>query len=74
LSLTEGGVDFETDLRNAASEVLSQWLDEAIRGNIDIDAYNIEVESQAADVAKIRATRKATLEVIRSTEDDDEQL
>lgn len=65
------------ELEAVSPELLSQWLDDAIRGNIDIDSYNVEIESQAADVARIRATRKATLEIIRSidaTEDDNEQL
>ena len=56
------------ELEAVSPEVLSQWLDEAIRGNIDIDAYNAEVAAQAVDVAKIRATRTATLEVIRTSE------
>jgi hypothetical protein len=66
------------ELEAVSPEVLSRWLDEEIRGNIDIDAYNSEVEFQAADVAKIRATRTATLEVIRTSEatgdDADEQV
>ncbi|MCX7408014.1 MAG: hypothetical protein NTZ32_08020 [Planctomycetales bacterium] len=57
------------ELEAVSPETLSQWLDEAIRGNIDVDVYNHEVEEQAKDVAKIRATRAVTLEAIRSSSD-----
>ena len=56
------------ELEAVSPEVLSRWLDEAIRHNIDVDSYNAEVAAQAVDVAKIRATRTATLEVIRTAE------
>lgn len=65
------------ELEAVSPEILCQWLDDAIRATIDIESYNAEVESQAADVAKIRATRTATLEVIRTSDamgdDADEQ-
>ena len=57
------------ELEAVSPEVLSQWLDEAIRSNIDVEAYNFEVDQQAKDVAKIRATRAVTLEAIRSSSD-----
>ena len=57
------------ELEAVSPEVLSQWLDEAIRGNIDVEAYNFEVAEQAKNVAKIRATRAVTLEAIRSSSD-----
>jgi len=57
------------ELEAVSPEVLSEWLDEAIRSNIDVAAYNFEVEEQAKDVAKIRATRTVTLEAIRSSSD-----
>jgi hypothetical protein len=53
------------ELEAVVPEVLSDCLDREIRANIDIEAYNHEVQQQAIDVAKIRATRKATLETIR---------
>lgn len=57
------------ELEAVSPEVLSQWLDDVIRGNIDVEAYNFEVAEQAKDVAKIRATRAVTLEAIRSSGD-----
>ncbi len=56
------------ELEAVSPEVLSRWLDNEIRANIDVEAYNAEVAAQAVDVAKIRATRTATLEVIRTAE------
>ena len=62
------------ELEAVPPEVLAGWLDEHIRGNIDVESYNHEVAEQAKDVAKIQATRTATLEVIRTREQsgDDE--
>ena len=54
------------ELEAVSPEILSRWLDEAIRSNIDIESYNSEVAEQAKDVATVRATRSATLEVLRS--------
>ena len=55
------------ELEAVSPEVLSQWLDETIRGNIDVEAYNHEVAEQAKDVAIVRANRAVTLEAIRSS-------
>jgi hypothetical protein len=43
--------------------VLQGWLDSAIRGVIDIEAYNYEVDQQRADAQEILARRKAILEL-----------
>ncbi len=56
------------ELEAVSPEVLSRWLDEAIRHNIDVEAYNSEVAAQAVDVSLIQATRTATLEVIRTSD------
>jgi hypothetical protein len=60
------------ELEAVPPEVLAGWLDEQIRGNIDVEAYNFEVAEQAKDVAKVRATRTATLAAIRTSTDDKE--
>ncbi len=52
------------ELEAVSPEVLASLLDEAIRANIDIKAYNAEVELQAADVTTIQATRKSALAAI----------
>ena len=56
------------ELEAVSPEVLSRWLDEAIRHNIDVDAYNAEVAAQAVDVSETQATRTAILEVIRTSD------
>jgi hypothetical protein len=52
------------ELEAVAPEVLQGWLDSAIRGVIDIEAYNHEVGEQTREAAGILARRKAILETI----------
>jgi hypothetical protein len=47
--------------------VLQTWLDTAIRGVIDVEAYNHEVGEQKAEAASILARRKAVLKMMRTT-------
>lgn len=56
------------ELEAVPPEVLAGWLDESIRSNIDVEAYNHEVELQAIDVAKIRATRQSVCEMIKGAQ------
>jgi hypothetical protein len=44
--------------------VLQRWLDTAIRGVIDIEAYNHEVAEQASEATQILAQRKTLLEMM----------
>jgi hypothetical protein len=52
------------ELEAVAPEVLQGWLDDAIRGVIDIEAYNHEVDEEAQEAAGILAQRQAVLEVM----------
>lgn len=45
--------------------VLQGWLDAAIRGIIDIEAFNHEVAKQTAEAQEILARRKVVLELMR---------
>ncbi len=53
-----------------APEVLQGWTDNAIRGVIDIEAYNHEVDRQKQEAQEILARRKAVLQVLRSGSGD----
>jgi hypothetical protein len=46
-------------------ETLQNWLDVAIRGVIDIEAYNHEVEQQRMEAAGILARRKTVFEMMK---------
>ncbi len=46
-------------------ETLQRWLDDAIRGVLDIEAYNHEVDVQRNEAAGIMARRKAVLDVMK---------
>jgi len=52
------------ELEAVQPEVLQRWLDTAIRGVIDVEAFNHEVEAQSAEAADILARRKAVLEMM----------
>jgi ParB-like chromosome segregation protein Spo0J len=58
------------ELEAVAPEVLQEWLDEAIRGVIDIEAYNHEVEQQEKEASEIMARREAVLEVMKNGTSD----
>ncbi|HBH50766.1 MAG TPA: hypothetical protein DDY91_02625 [Planctomycetaceae bacterium] len=45
---------------------LRTWLDEAIRGRIDLESYNAEVEQQAEELRFIEAKKRAVLELVLS--------
>jgi hypothetical protein len=45
-------------------EVLQDWLDTAIRGVIDVEAYNHEVDQQKSEAASILAKRQAVLDLM----------
>jgi ParB-like nuclease domain len=53
------------ELEAVAPEVEQGWLDSAIRGVIDIEAYNHEVQQQTAEASGILAKRQAVLDVMR---------
>jgi hypothetical protein len=46
-------------------EKLQEWLDVAIRGVIDVQAYNHEVDQQRMEAAGILARRKAVFEMMK---------
>ena len=54
------------ELEAVAPEVLQEWLDEAIKGVIDVEAYNHEVEKQTGEAAGILAKRQAVLHLLRN--------
>ena len=54
------------ELEAVAPEVLQGWLDEAIRSVIDVEAYNHEVDEEAAEAAQIAARRAAALLAARN--------
>jgi hypothetical protein len=49
---------------------LQEWLDTAIRGVIDVEAYNHEVARQTSEAAGILAKRQAVLDMMRTTTPD----
>jgi hypothetical protein len=53
------------ELEAVAPEVQQGWLDEAIRGVLDLEAYNHEVRRQTEEATQIMARRQAILEVLR---------
>ena len=53
------------ELEAVAPEVLQDWLDTTIRGSIDIEAYNHEVQEQTKEAQGILARRQAVLELMR---------
>jgi len=53
------------ELEAVAPEVIQAWLDNDIRGVIDVEAYNHEVEQQKQEAAAIMAKRQAVLHVMR---------
>lgn len=59
------------ELEAGAPDVLQQWLDTAIRGVIDVEAYNHEIEQQKAEAAGILARRKAVLEMMKNVPADE---
>src|SRR5262249_49428348 len=59
------------ELEAVAPGILQDLLHNEIRANIDVEAYNAEVDAQAKDVAKVRAVRKAILEIIRTSPEID---
>jgi len=54
------------EMEAVASEVLQEWLDTAIKGVIDIEAYNYEVDQQTNEAAGILAKRQAILQLLRN--------
>jgi hypothetical protein len=58
------------ELEAVAPEVLQEWLDTAIRGVIDVEAYNHEVDEQRKEAAGILAKRQAILQLMRETNGD----
>ena len=53
------------ELEAVAPEVIQEWLDSDIRGVIDVEAYNHEVEQQKREATAIMAKRQAVLQVMR---------
>ncbi len=53
------------ELEAVAPEVLQEWLDTAIKGVIDVEAYNYEVDQQTNEAAGILAKRQAVLQLLR---------
>jgi hypothetical protein len=53
------------ELEAVAPDVLQGWLDESIRGVLDVEAFNHEVEQQEQDAAALLAKRQAVLEFMR---------
>ena len=49
-----------------APEVLQEWLDKAIKGVIDVEAYNHEVDQQTKEATSILARRQAVLQLLRN--------
>lgn len=58
------------ELEAVAPEVLQGWQDNAIRGVIDIQAYNHEVDEQKAEAAQILARRQSVLEMMKTSHSD----
>jgi hypothetical protein len=54
------------ELEAVAPEVLQEWLDTAIKGVIDVEAYNREVDEQTQEAAEILAKRQAILRLMRT--------
>ena len=52
------------ELEAVAPEVLQKWLDAAIRGVIDVEAYNHEVDRQYDEATEILAKRQAVLQCL----------
>ena len=53
------------ELEAVAPEVLQGWLDAAIKGVLDVEAYNYEVDQQTSEATGIMARRQTVLEVIQ---------
>jgi len=58
------------ELEAVAPEAIQEWTDTAIRGVIDIEAYNHEVDQQKADASGILARRQSVLEIMRNGHPD----
>ena len=58
------------ELEAVEPDIQQQWLDTAIRGVIDVEAYNHEVDAQTREAAGILARRKAVLQVMRGQTPD----
>jgi hypothetical protein len=54
------------ELESVAPEVLQGYLDTDIKGVIDVEAYNHEVDQQTREAAGILAKRQAVLQVMKS--------
>ena len=54
------------ELEAVAPEVLQEWLDKAIKGVIDVEAYNHEVDQQTKEATSILARRQAVLQLLRN--------
>jgi hypothetical protein len=46
---------------------LRKWLDEAIRGRIDLESYNAEVKQQEDEIVFIEARKRAVLQLVKSS-------
>jgi hypothetical protein len=53
------------ELEAVSVEQLQRWTDDAIRGVLDVEAYNREVDEEAREAAEIEARRRAVLGVMR---------
>lgn len=58
------------ELEAVPPEVLAEILDNEIRANIDIEAYNHEVQEQAGDVSHVWAMKKVIQQAIRDLPDE----
>jgi hypothetical protein len=58
------------ELEAVSVEQLQAWTDEAIKGVIDVEAYNHEVDEQAREAGAIMARRKAILDLMRGEAPD----
>ncbi len=53
------------ELESVSVERLQGWFDDAIKGVIDVEAYNHEVDQQKREAAAIMARRQAILDLLR---------
>jgi hypothetical protein len=68
--VTKHGREDCYELEAVEPEVLQGWLDEAIRGVLDVEAYNHEVEEQTKEAVDILAKRQAVLQMMRDARTD----
>lgn len=58
------------ELEAVAPEVLQEWLDAAVQGVLDVEAYNHEVDRQTNEATGVLAKRQAILQLLRGENPD----